>query len=161
MEHIAPLFVKSLDTSLPGVVFSTEPIYALDLVISRFQTRLFPPKARKTYVLELSTGALAGFASVKANENGGGAMKGEELDLLFVSTEMGGRGYGGLLMRAMQEDWKEGMFLNVFQKNSRAICFYEKFGFELVAGKERVETLPLSSGSVDEVVLFMRWQGGA
>ena len=64
-------------------------------------------------------------------------------------------------MRAMQEDWKEGMFLNVFQKNSRAIRFYEKFGFELVAGKERVETLPLSSGSVDEVVLLMRWQGGA
>ena len=155
VEQLAPLFVKSVDTSLPGVTFSSDPSYTLDKVVPHLRARLFPPKAYKTYVLELPTGELAGYGSVKPG--GGPNGDGNEVDMFFVRADLGRRGYGGQLMRTIQAEWGErGLWLRVFKENSRAIGFYEKWGFGLVEGQE--ETLGLSLAEPREAIAcLMRW----
>ena len=154
VEQLAPLFVHSVDTSIPGVIFSADPSYAPERVVPHLHVRLFPPKAIKTFVLELHTGELAGYASVKP-----GTDSEDEIDMFFVRADLNGRGYGGQLMQAAQKESRSrgrGLHLLVFKKNTGAIRFYEKWGFRLVEGQERVMDLSLSEPA-KETACLMRW----
>ncbi|KAH9924667.1 uncharacterized protein BXZ73DRAFT_103507 [Epithele typhae] len=105
VDEVTQLFVHSLDLSIPGVTFSTDPQYAaLDLVAASLRKRLFPPRSREAYVLEdPATGALLGYGNVKPE--GGPAGDADELDMFFVKASEGGKGYGGLLMKAVQAEF--------------------------------------------------------
>ncbi|KAI0671431.1 acyl-CoA N-acyltransferase [Trametes maxima] len=170
LEQLVPLFIHSVDTSLPGVTFSTDPLYAPDRVYTKLQTRLSPPNLTRAYVLELASGEIVAYAIVKlssktANSDGkvdeatgyrtGGGQ--DELDMFFVKAGMGGRGYGGLLMAALQKGWTErgGLQLHTFKRNLRAIRFYEKWGFRLAAGEEALR-FGLQE-PIEEVVCLLRW----
>lgn len=156
IEVLAPLFVSSLDTSIPGVKFSTLPLYTPDKVAPRLLERLFPPSSYKTYVLELPTGDIVGYANVKPN--GGPRGVEDELDMFFVRADLGGRGYGGQLMKAIQADWsKRGLCLRVFERNERARRFYDKWGFRLVEGAEEKVMFSLADGPREETACLMRW----
>ena len=156
VEQLAPLFVRSVDTSLPGTTFSNDPNYALDIIQERLLKRLFPPKSRKTFVLESHTGEILGYGNVKPD---GGPNKDEdELDHLFVKAGEDRRGYGSQLMKVIQEEFGErGLWVQVFGKNERGVRFYEKWGFRLGEGSKQTLKLGLSEGPEEETVYRMRW----
>ena len=91
---ICSLFLKSLDLSLPGVTFSSDPTYSLPATIERLTPRLFPGDEHRTWVLEENfdqehqTRGIVAFASLKWKGAGrkSGVSKGEkplpELDLM-------------------------------------------------------------------------------
>ncbi|TFK93066.1 acyl-CoA N-acyltransferase [Polyporus arcularius HHB13444] len=156
IEQITTLFLHSVDTSVPGITFSTDPDYALDKIIPSLQKRLFPPRSYKTYVLELHTGEIVGYGNVKPK--GGPNHDEDELDMFFVKAGLGGRGYGSQLMEAIQADWGErGLCVHVFQKNARAIGFYERWGFQTVEGAEVKLELYMANGPKEETACLMRW----
>ena len=156
IEQLAPLFVQSVDTSLPGVKFSDDARYALPVVQDKLRTRLFPPKARKTYVLESHRGELLGYVTIKPVEDPN--EDGDEIDHFFVRAGENGKGYGGMLMKIIQEEFGErGMRLLVFQRNERARRFYEKWGFRLEEVEKTTLNLGLSEESIEEGVYRMRW----
>ena len=157
VEQLAPLFVKSVDTSLPGVTFSDDPNYALDIIQPHLLKRLFPPKSRRTLVLESHTGELLGYGNVKPD--GGPNNDEDELDHFFVKAGEDRRGYGSQLMEALQEEFGErGLWVQVFEKNERAVRFYEKWGFKLGEDGERSLKLGLKEGGPEEETVYcMRW----
>ncbi|KAI0335810.1 acyl-CoA N-acyltransferase [Cubamyces sp. BRFM 1775] len=167
LAQIVPLFLASLDTSIPGVTFSNEPFYAPDNVFTRLRTRLFPPRSRKTYVLEFpQTGDIVGYGNVKPRHDPDDTSSApqvsedqDEVDMFFVKAGAGGRGYGTLLMEAIQKEWSAqgGLKLRVFKKNERAIRFYDKCGFRMVAGGETVIRADTLTGPFEEAVCLMRW----
>jgi ribosomal protein S18 acetylase RimI-like enzyme len=63
-----------------------------------------------------------------------------ELARLYLSSELIGRGYGSTLMLAVQAKAKslggQTLWLGVYDRNVRAVRFYERFGFTNVGGKE-------------------------
>ncbi|TBU29925.1 acyl-CoA N-acyltransferase [Dichomitus squalens] len=156
IEQLAPLFVHSLDTSVPGVKFSDDPYYALSAVRDILRARLFPPKARKTYVLESHTGELLAYATVKPD--GRPNKDADEIDHFFVRAGESGKGYGGRLMEVIQDEFGErGLSLIVFQKNEGAKRFYEKWGFQVEEDWKETLNLGLSQGPIEEAVYYMRW----
>ena len=153
VEQLGPLFLGSLDLSIPGVTFSRDTTLPLDRLLPYIHKRIFPPNALKAYVLELPTGELAGYGSLKPDESG----PAQELDMFYIRADLNGRGYGSMLMKAIQNEYKAGgLWLWVFAKNERARRFYEKHGFELIEGKEKVADLRLSTPT-EEVMYMMRW----
>ncbi|KAI0657338.1 acyl-CoA N-acyltransferase [Cubamyces menziesii] len=169
LAQIVPLFIASHDTTLPGVTFSADPWYAPDKVLQRLQTRLFPPQSLKTYVLEVpDTGEIVGYGNVKPRrdlEDTSSASHEQnsedqdEVDMFFVKAGAGGRGYGTLLMEAIQKDWhaQGGLKLRVLKRNERAIRFYEKCGFRMVAGGEEVVRSEALTEPMEETLCLMRW----
>ena len=157
VEQLAPLFVKSVDTSLPGVTFSDDPNYALDIIQPHLLKRLFPPKSRRTLVLESHTGELLGYGNVKPD--GGPNNDEDELDHFFVKAGEDRRGYGSQLMEALQEEFGErGLWAQVFEKNERAVRFYEKGGYKLGEDGKRSMKLGLKEGGPEEETVYcMRW----
>lgn len=156
IEQIAPLFVDSVDTSLPDAPFSADPCYALDKIEAILSKRLFPPRSHKTYVLELHTGEIVAYGNVKPD--GGPNKDADELDMFFVKVGLGGRGYGSQLMEAIQNDWAQrGLWVTVFEKNERARRFYEKCGFRLVEGAGGYLSLELEEPR-EERTCVMRWE---
>lgn len=84
---------------------------------------------------------LAGYAIVKAGEspdcvNGPAA----QLWRLYLGERFIGQGLGAQLMRAAQaEAARQGaaaLWLGVYDRNVRAVQFYERFGFSKVGGRE-------------------------
>jgi ribosomal protein S18 acetylase RimI-like enzyme len=65
-----------------------------------------------------------------------------ELVRLYIEEEITGKGYGSALMNACLEEAKKNgyrtIWLGVWEKNLRAIGFYEKWGFTKVGKKEFV-----------------------
>ncbi|KAI0632209.1 acyl-CoA N-acyltransferase [Trametes polyzona] len=174
LPQIVPLLLASLDTSIPGVTFSDSPANEPSIVHEKMRARLFPPNSLKVYVLELpSTGEIVAYGNVKPRpspadgenadaESGGGVhLDQDELDMFFVKFGMGGRGYGGQLLAAIQREWarRGGLQLHVFKKNERAIRFYEKMGFRLIPGGEVVWDLDLKEGRRKETACLMSWPG--
>lgn len=168
--QIVDLLMPSLDTSIPGTTFSDAPVYTPGIVESRMRPRLFPPRTLKLYVLALpSTGEVVAYANVKPAPaeaqvyTSGFTLSADEqqdeLDMFFVKAGMGGRGYGGLLLEAVQKDWvgRGGLQLHVFKKNARAVRFYERFGFRLVPGGEVEWPLELKEPR-DETASLMSWK---
>ena len=54
----------------------------------------------------------------------------EYIEGIFVSDEMQSQGIGKILLN-YAKDKKYKLFLNVYQKNTRAISFYQREGFEV------------------------------
>ena len=54
----------------------------------------------------------------------------EYIEGVFVSAEMQSQGIGKILLNYVKEK-RNTLFLNVYQKNTRAISFYQREGFEI------------------------------
>ena len=87
------------------------------------------------YRLAEHDGEVVGFVRATTRDDGA-----KELKAIYIRPDMFGRGLGGQLMsRAMAWIGDESdAVLEVVSYNQRAIRFYEKFGFEKVAGSERM-----------------------
>lgn len=63
-----------------------------------------------------------------------------ELVRIYIEEEFIGKGYGPALMKSCLEEAKSNghrmIWLGVWEKNLRAIRFYEKWGFTIVGTKE-------------------------
>lgn len=87
-------------------------------------------------------GALAGYAVVKAGP-APACVQGEaplQLWRLYLGQHFVGQGLGARLMRAVQAEARRRarrtLWLGVYDRNVRAIEFYERFGFARVGGRE-------------------------
>lgn len=76
-------------------------------------------------------------------------LNGEFIEGIFVSSENQSQGIGGLLLNYIKNK-KPKLSLNVYQKNIRAISFYQREGFEI-----RREALDETTGEKEFV---MMWQ---
>ena len=75
----------------------------------------------------------------------------EYMEGIFVRDEMQSQGIGKLLLNFVKEKKTE-LYLNVYQKNMRAIHFYQREGFEI-----QREGLDEVTGEKDYVMV---WQAG-
>lgn len=92
----------------------------------------------EVYVYE-SNGEIQGFIG----------LNGEYIEGIFVCDELQSQGIGKLMLDFIKESRTE-LSLNVYQKNTRAIHFYQKEGFEIQS-----EGLDEATGEKDYV---MTWQ---
>lgn len=74
------------------------------------------------WVAETGTGDMLGFASVE----------GTELEHLYLRPDVRRRGIGSLLLAKAREISPEELTLHVFQRNTDARAFYERYGFTAV-----------------------------
>lgn len=89
------------------------------------------------FLLATEGDKVVGYARMKTG-NSPPCIRGQnpvELVRIYVDQTCIGRGYGASLMqRCLQEAAKEGygsMWLGVWEKNQRALAFYERWGFEV------------------------------
>lgn len=74
----------------------------------------------------------------------------EYMEGIFVRDEMQSQGIGKLLLNFVKEK-KTKLYLNVYQKNTRAIHFYQREGFEIQrAGLDEI------TGEKDYVMVWQR-----
>ena len=76
-------------------------------------------------------------------------LNGEYIEDIFVSGEMQSQGIGKILLN-YAKDKRNKLYLNVYQKNARAISFYQREEFEI-----RCEDLEEATGEKEYV---MMWQ---
>ena len=74
----------------------------------------------------------------------------EYMEGIFVRDEMQSQGIGKLLLNFVKEK-KTKLYLNVYQKNTRAIHFYQREGFEIQ--REGVDEV---TGEKDYVMVWQR-----
>ena len=74
----------------------------------------------------------------------------EYVEGIFVSDEMQSQGIGKLLLN-YAKDKQSKLFLNVYQKNTRAISFYQREGFEVQHGG-----LDKATGENDYVMVWQQ-----
>ena len=72
----------------------------------------------------------------------------EYIEGIFVSDEVQSRGIGKLLLDHIKNR-KSKLLLNVYQKNMRAVCFYQREGFEI-----RCESLDEATGEKEYVMIW-------
>ena len=76
-------------------------------------------------------------------------INGEHIEGVFINSEVQSQGIGKLLLDFIKKK-KDRLYLNVYQKNARAITFYKKEGFKI------------ESTSIDEITkekeYFMVWK---
>ena len=77
-------------------------------------------------------------------------LNGEYIEGIFVRDEMQSQGIGKLLLNFVKEK-KTKLYLNVYQKNTRAIHFYQREGFEI-----QREGLDEVTGEKDYVMVWQR-----
>ncbi len=77
-------------------------------------------------------------------------MNGEYIEGIFVSAEMQSQGIGKLLLD-YAKDRKPKLLLNVYQKNTRAVCFYQREGFEIQS-----EGLDNDTGEKDYAMIWQQ-----
>jgi len=94
-----------------------------------------------TLLAELDS-ALVGYAVI-ARSTHPGCVRGPapiELSRLYLAREHIGRGHGARLMLAVHAEARrqgaQTVWLGVYDRNVRAVQFYERFGFTKVGGKE-------------------------
>ena len=75
-------------------------------------------------------------------------LSGEYIEGIFVPEEMQSQGIGRLLLNYIKNR-KVKLLLNVYQKNTRAIHFYERVGFEI-----QREGLDEATGEKDYVMVW-------
>lgn len=111
--------------------------------------------ARATWIAEDSTGTEIGYAMLRRGTTGDGvvAARSAEIQRIYADREWHGRGVGHELMRTCLEQaraWEcDGVWLAVWEKNPRAIAFYEKAGFRAVGR----QTFLLGSDVQQDVVM--------
>ena len=74
----------------------------------------------------------------------------EYIEGVFVSAEMQSQGIGKILLNYVKEK-RNTLFLNVYQKNIRAISFYQREGFEI-----RRNGIDEATGERDYVMVWQR-----
>ena len=74
----------------------------------------------------------------------------EYIEGVFVSAEMQSQGIGKILLNYVKEK-RNTLFLNVYQKNTRAISFYQREGFEI-----RCNGIDEATGERDYVMVWQR-----
>ena len=74
----------------------------------------------------------------------------EYIEGIFVPEEMQSQGIGKLLLNYIK-DKKDALRLNVYQKNTRAIHFYQREGFEI-----QCEGLDEATGEKDYVMIWQQ-----
>ena len=74
----------------------------------------------------------------------------EYIEGIFVSAEMQSQGIGKILLNYVKEK-RNTLFLNVYQKNTRAISFYQREGFEI-----RCNGIDEATGEKDYVMVWQR-----
>ena len=80
-------------------------------------------------------------------------INGEHIEGVFVFSEMQSQGIGKALLNALK-DRKARLSLNVYQKNTRAICFYQREGFKILC-----EGLDEDTGEKDyEMIWKRKWE---
>ena len=91
----------------------------------------------ETLLVELG-GLVVGFAQVRQKDIPAGSQGAADVELwrIYVDRELHGRGVGQRLLgevgTAARELGASGIWLGVWERNARAIAFYEKHGFEAV-----------------------------
>lgn len=94
-----------------------------------------------TLLAELRT-QLVGYAQLQLGEPPACVSGSDPIELarLYLDTEVIGRGFGSALMHAAQAKARSlggrTLWLGVYDRNVRAVRFYERFGFVRVGGKE-------------------------
>lgn len=97
---------------------------------------------RVIYLLATSGGQAVGFAKVvvDSTEDGIDAAHPAEVNQLYVAAEMHGRGLGRALLSECVERVRgagcDVLWLGVWEGNSKAIAFYERFGLRPVGTHE-------------------------
>ena len=66
----------------------------------------------------------------KQEIQGFGGLRDEYIEGIFVSAEMQSQGIGKILLNYVKGK-RNNLLLNVYQKNARAISFYQREGFEI------------------------------
>jgi ribosomal protein S18 acetylase RimI-like enzyme len=95
-----------------------------------------------TFLLAYEGDQAIGYAKLKA-----GLIPGDEdnpssieLERIYLESQAIGKGYGSALLRACLNESRargfETIWLGVWEHNQRAIGFYEKWGFEIIASKD-------------------------
>lgn len=84
------------------------------------------------------------------NIQGFTGLNGEYIEGIFVSDEMQSHGIGKMLLDYVKSK-KEKLLLNAYQKNVRAIHFYQREGFQM-----QCEGLDESTGEKDYVMIWQR-----
>lgn len=84
------------------------------------------------------------------NIQGFTGLNGEYIEGIFVSDEMQSHGIGKMLLDYVKSK-KEKLLLNAYQKNVRAIHFYQREGFQI-----QCEGLDESTGEKDYVMIWQR-----
>ncbi|KAI0335809.1 hypothetical protein GY45DRAFT_1316540 [Cubamyces sp. BRFM 1775] len=185
LAQIVPLYIASLATIFPETNLSAEPGYAPHRVRRVLRSRLFapPPRLMRTYVVEvISTGEIVAFAHIvsKWDPEVASALRArqpgisereldrklendlDELDMFYVKVGAWGRGYGMLLMETIKYVWCEdspAVKLLVYERNERAIRFYERHGFRRAAGRDvLIRSLLQLTEPRDDVFHLMCWR---
>lgn len=89
-----------------------------------------------TYLLALQRGSAVGYAKLKKHQQQEDLNEENtiEIERIYSSKEYLGKGVGKSLMEAClnlaRQDGHKVIWLGVWEHNPRAICFYEKWGFE-------------------------------
>ena len=74
----------------------------------------------------------------------------EYIEGIFVSAEMQSQGIGKILLN-YAKDKRNKLFLNVYQKNTRAISFYKREGFEV-----QYSSMDEATGEKDYVMVWQQ-----
>lgn len=120
---------------------SAHPFIAEDYWKSNFETvKSMLPQA-EIYIYENeNTHEIEGFIGISGNH----------IEGIFVRDELQSNGIGSRMIK-FSKSIKRRLTLNVYQKNERAIGFYEKAGFQI-----RSENMDENTG---EIEYFMTWNG--
>ena len=95
-------------------------------------------------------GKPSGFRKKHAAANRSLWINGESIEGIFVANEMQSHGIGKLLLDFLKEK-KTKLSLNVYQKNTRAIRFYQREGFQI-----QCEGLDEATGEKDYEMVWKR-----
>jgi GNAT superfamily N-acetyltransferase len=102
------------------------------------QRRELGDARRMVWIAEDSAGSPIGYAMLRRGALGPGVSANEaaEIERIYADRDWHGRGVGSALMHAclsQARDWNcDVVWLGVWEKNPRAIAFYEKNGFRAV-----------------------------
>jgi len=113
-----------------------EEYLAANFNLGTIQSQLADPSS--IFLMGFGGGKLIGYAMLKEGVPPGSVSGGSPIEVVrfYVIEEVIGSGYGSQLMRAcLDETRKMGhatLWLGVWEKNERAIRFYEKWGFRKV-----------------------------
>ena len=77
-------------------------------------------------------------------------MNDEYIEGIFVSDEMQSQGIGKILLNSAK-DKRNRLLLNVYRKNTRAISFYQREGFEIQS-----ESLDEATGEKDYIMIWRK-----